>query len=80
MHKILRTQQWALALVALLAVAGCGGGNDNTADTGAGPVVVDAFAYVRPIVASGASETAEPQEVNQIVLSSSETQEPDSRL
>ncbi|MDP3227603.1 MAG: hypothetical protein Q8N13_06465 [Acidovorax sp.] len=81
MHKKLRIQNLALASAALIAIAGCGGGgSDNTADPGAGPVVVNAFAYVQPIVASGASETAEPQEVNQIVLSSSETDEPDSRL
>ncbi len=80
MQKILRIQQLALATAALLAIAGCGGGSDNTADPGAGPVVVNAFGYVQPIAASGASETAEPLEVNQIVLSSSETEEPDSRL
>ena len=80
MHKKLRIQKLAIASAALLAIAGCGGGSDNTAEPGTGSVMVNAFAYVQPIVASGASETAEPQDVNQVVLSSTETEEPDSRL
>jgi ABC-type glycerol-3-phosphate transport system substrate-binding protein len=80
MHSKLRIQKLAIASAALVAIAGCGGGSDNTADPGTGPVMVNAFAYVQPIVASGASETAEPQDVNQVVLSSTETEEPDSRL
>jgi len=42
--------------------------------------MVNAFAYVQPIVASGASDTTEPQAVDQLVLSSTEAEEPDSRL
>jgi len=83
MQKNLRIQHLALTSVAALAITGCGGGGggDNTADPGnGGPVMVNAFAYVQPIVASGASDTAEPQAVDQLVLSSTEAEEPDSRL
>ena len=83
MQKNLRIQRLALASVAALAITGCGGGGsgDNTADPGIGdPVMVNAFAYVQPIVASGATDTTEPQAVDQLVLSSTETEEPDSRL
>lgn len=80
MHNKLRIQKLAIVSAALLAIAGCGGGDDNTAAPGTGPTTVNAFAYVQPIVASGTSETAEPQDVNQIVLSSSDTEEPDTRL
>ena len=62
MQKNLRIQHLALTSVAALAITGCGGGGsgDNTADPGnGGPVMVNAFAYVQPIVASGASDTAE---------------------
>lgn len=81
MQKNLRIQRLALTSVAALAITGCGGGGggDNTADPG-GPVQVNAFAYVQPIVASGTSDTAEPQTVDPLVLSSTETEEPDSRL
>jgi len=57
MQKNLRIQHLALTSVAALAITGCGGGGsgDNTADPGnGGPVMVNAFAYVQPIVASGA--------------------------
>ncbi len=80
MQKNLKTLHAAPALVAALLVAGCGGGgSDSVADPG-GPVMVNAFAYVQPIVASGPSETAEPQAVDQLVLSTTDTQEPDPLL
>lgn len=71
----------ACALVAACAIAGCGGGGGDTAtiDPG-GPVQVNAFAYVQPIVARGTSETAEPLAVDTLVLSSTETEEHDTRL
>ena len=79
-HTTLRIARPASALVAACALAACGGGGgDNTAAPG-GPVQVNAFAYVQPIVASGGSETAEPQAVDALVLSSTETEEPDTRL
>lgn len=82
MRKNLRIQYLALTSVAALAITGCGGGggSDNTADPGTGPVMMNAFAYVQPIVAAGALDAAEPQAVSQLVLSSTETEEPDSRL
>ena len=82
MQTTLRIQHLAFTAVAALAITGCGGGGggDNTADPGGGPVTVNAFAYVQPIVAGGTLETAEPLAVDQLVLSSTETEEPDSRL
>ena len=83
MQNYRRIQHLALTSVAALAITGCGGGGsgDNTADPGnGGPVMVNAFAYVQPIVASGTTDTTEPQAVDQLVLSSTETEEPDSRL
>ena len=83
MRKNLRIQHLALTSVAAFAITGCGGvgGGDNTADPGnGGPVMVNAFAYVQPIAASGTSETAEPLAVDQLVLSTTETGEPESRL
>lgn len=81
MHKTHRIQLWTLATVAALAMTGCGGGSDNTADAGAGtgPMLVNAFAYVQPIAAS-TSEMAEPQAIDLLVLSTTETEEPDSKL
>ena len=81
MHKNLKTLHAAPALVAALLLAGCGGGggSDSVAEP-SGPVMVNAFAYVQPIVASGPSETAEPQAVDQLVLSTTDTQEPDPLL
>ena len=83
MRKNLRIQHLALTSVAAFAITGCGGGGggDNTADPGnGGPVMVNAFAFVQPIAASGTSETAEPLAVDQLVLSTTETEEPESRL
>ena len=82
MQKTLRISNLVLASAAALAITGCGGGGggDNTAGPDSGPVMVNAFAYVQPIVASGTSETAEPQGVEQLVLSTTETEEPESRL
>jgi ABC-type oligopeptide transport system substrate-binding subunit len=82
MQKTFPILRPGLALAAACAIAGCGGGSDTTADPGGpgGPVQVNAFAYVQPIVASGSSETAEPQAVDTLVLSSTETEEPDTRL
>lgn len=81
MHKTHRIPLWTLATVAALAMIGCGGGSDNTADAGAGagPTLVNAFAYVQPIAVS-TSDTAEPQAIDLVVLSTTETEEPDSRL
>lgn len=82
MNNNLRIRYLAFASVIALSITGCGGGGgegDNTANPG-GPIMVNAFAYVQPIVASGTSETAEPSEVEPLVLSSTETEEPDSRL
>lgn len=73
----------ALACAAVLGLAGCGGGgSDSVAGPGpdTGPVMVDAFGYVAPIVATGMADTAEPQDVSRIVLSTTETEEPDTRL
>ncbi|MBY0410441.1 MAG: hypothetical protein K2Q97_10010 [Burkholderiaceae bacterium] len=77
MHKKHRIQLWALASIAALATAGCGGGSDTIAD--AGPMTVNAFAYVQPIAAS-TSDTAEPQDISLLVLSTTETDEPDTKL
>lgn len=83
MHKKLRLQHVALASMAALAITGCGGGNDDSAvgpGPAPGPVMVNAFAYIQPIVASGTSESSEPQAIDQIVLSSTDNEEPDTRL
>ena len=83
MRKNLRIQHLALTSVAAFAITGCGGGGggDNTADPGnGGPVMVNAFAYVQPIAARGTTETAEPPAVDQLVRSTTETEEPESRL
>lgn len=77
MHKKYRIQPWALASIAALAIAGCGGGNDTAED--AGPMMVNAFAYVQPIAAS-TLDTAEPQDISLLVLSTTETDEPDTKL
>lgn len=71
----------ALACATVLALAGCGGGgSDSAVNPETGPVMVDAFNYVAPIVATGMADMAEPQDVTRIVLSTTETEEPDTRL
>lgn len=73
-------QKAALLAVGALALTACGGGggSDNAGpDGGAG--AVNAFAYTQPIAAS-VQDTAEPVAVDQLVLSTSDTDEPDTRL
>ena len=70
----------ALVAVGAMALTACGGGggSDNAGpDGGAG--AVNAFAYTQPIAAS-VQDTAEPVAVDQLVLSTSDTDEPDTRL
>lgn len=65
----------------VLGLAGCGGGSSDSAATpDDGPVMVDAFGYAATIVSSGTADTAEPREVGRIVLSTTETDEPEIRL
>lgn len=73
-------QKAALVAVGAMALTACGGGggSDNAGpDGGAG--AVNAFAYTQPIAAS-VQDTAEPVAVDQLVLSTSDTDEPDTRL
>ncbi len=74
------TLKAALVAVGAMALTACGGGggSDNAGpDGGAG--AVNAFAYTQPIAAS-VQDTAEPVAVEQLVLSTSDTDEPDTRL
>ncbi|MCO4093431.1 MAG: hypothetical protein HEQ37_02740 [Acidovorax sp.] len=71
----------ALACAAVLGLAGCGGGgSDSAVSPETGPVMVDAFNYVAPIVGTGMADMTEPQDISRIVLSTTETEEPDTRL
>jgi len=77
---IIKMQQAALAAAGALALTACGGGGgSDSAGPVEGPRVVDAFAYTQPIAAT-LQDTAEPASVDQIVLSTSDTDEPDTRL
>lgn len=76
----IKMQQAALAAASALALTACGGGGGNdSAGPGGGPVEVDAFAYTQPIAAT-MQDAAEPVAVDQLVLSTSDTTEPDTRL
>ncbi len=73
-----KMQKAALVAVGAMALTACGGGSDNAGpDGGAG--AVNAFAYTQPIAAS-VQDAAEPVAVDQLVLSTSDTDEPDTRL
>ena len=73
-------QKAALVAVGAMALTACGGGggSDNAGPDG-GAAAVNAFAYTQPIAAS-VQDTAEPVAVEQLVLSTSDTDEPDTRL
>lgn len=76
----IQLQRAAAVAVGAMALTACGGGggSDNAGpDGGAG--VVNAFAYTQPIAAS-VQDTGEPVAVGQLVLSTSDTDEPDTRL
>lgn len=77
----------AVALATLLA--GCGGGGGHAeaelAPTALPPsderaTMADGFAYAQSMVNAGQTESEEPQAVNQIELSSSDSDEPDPRI
>lgn len=68
----------APALV-LMLVAGCGD-NGGIAANPPGPVVVDAFEFVSAIVRGGGLDTAEPQDIDNLSLTTSDTDEPDPRV
>lgn len=82
-------QRTVAASVLALFLAGCGGGGSN-ADGGGkatpmGPpndsaTLVDGLEYAQSVVNSGSPETEEPQAVDQIELSSSDSDEPDPRI
>ncbi len=67
------------AALALLLVAGCGDNGGIGANPPA-PVVVDAFEFVSAIVNGGGLDTAEPQAIDNISLTTSDTDEPDPRV
>lgn len=73
-------QKAALVAVGAMALTACGGGggSDNAGPDGGGGAV-NAFAYTQPIAAS-VQDTAEPVAVEQLVLSTSDTDEPETRL
>lgn len=76
----IKLQQAAVMAVGAMALTACGGGGGSDSagpDGGAG--VVNAFAYTQPIAAT-VQDTAEPAAVDQLVLSTSDTDEPDTRL
>lgn len=76
----IKMQQAVLAAAGALALTACGGGGgSDSAGPGAGAGVVDAFAYTQPIAAT-VQDAAEPTAVDQLVLSTSDTDEPDTRL
>ncbi len=76
----IKMQQAALVAVGTLALTACGGGGgSDSAGPDGGPGAVNAFAYTQPIAAS-VQDTAEPEAVGHLVLSSSESDEPDTRL
>ncbi len=65
---------WAAALL-----AGCGSGGGLPGVGTNPPTAVDAFAVVSAIVGGGGLDTAEPQDIDSLNLSTSETDEPDPR-
>lgn len=74
----IKMQQAALAAACALALTACGGGSDS-AGPGGGAGAVNAFGYTQPIAAT-VQDTVEPTAVDQLVLSTSDSDEPDTRL
>ena len=86
MKKLHTKSLGALAIAALL-VAGCGDGRGVGGSGGGGaapgPVMTlptNAFDYVFAIVSAGDADTAEPVDAEQLMFSTSETEEPDPRV
>lgn len=72
-------QKAALVAAGAMALTACGGGGSDNAGPDGGGGAVNAFAYTQPIAAS-VQDAAEPVAVDQLVLSTSDTEEPDTRL
>jgi len=77
--RTLQMKQRLAPALALLLVAGCGG-NGGIGGNPPGPVVVDAFEFVSAIVRGGGLDSAEPQAIDNISLTTSDTDEPDPRV
>lgn len=76
----IKMQHAALAAAGALALTACGGGGgSDSAGPGGGAGAVNAFGYTQPIAAT-VQDTVEPTAVDQLVLSTSDSDEPDTRL
>ena len=71
----------AVVIVGLLGLTGCGGGGGGGGGGGvAGPVNVDGFGFASNMVNVGPLDSSEPVVIDNVVLSTTETGEPDPRV
>lgn len=69
----------AVVAVGLLGLTGCGGGGGSGVGVG-GPGNVDGFGFASNMVNVGPLDSSEPVVIDNIVLSTTETGEPDPRV